>query len=112
MTSGTSFQLRFNVWGRALSAEPIRALCRPIGRADTGSLSPYRQSRYGLFVALSAEPIRAPSGAIAVGNTHRFFDRSQPPDEYRDEIVQRRVADGLSPMRSERALVVASIVYF
>lgn len=78
MTSGTSFQLRFNVWGRALSAEPIRA----------------------------------PSGAIAVGNTHRFFDRSQPPDEYRDEIVQRRVADGLSPMRSERALVVASIVYF
>ena len=101
MTSGTSFQLRFNVWGRALSAEPIRALCRPIGRADTGSLSPYRQSRYGLLAVLLPLAIRT-----------AFFDRSQPPDEHRDEIVQRRVADGLSPMRSERALVVAPIVYF
>ena len=62
MTSGTSIRLKFNVLGSS-----------PIGRADMGSLSPYRQSRYGLFVALSAEPIRAPSGAIAVGNTHRFF---------------------------------------
>ncbi len=88
-------------WGRALSAEPIRALCRPIGRADTGSLSPYRQSRYGLLAVLLPLAIRT-----------AFFDHSQPSDARREEIVQRRVAEGMSPPRPERALVVASIVYF
>ena len=67
----TRFVLFFLGRGRpislALNTGLLGALFR--SRSIRACLAPYRRSRYGLFVALSAKPIRAPGGYCPLGNT-------------------------------------------